>query len=152
MVAGLRAVSDTDFQNAVETAANGIVGTPVSYFDRITLAGDQNFLRRLQIAVAKFATYILNEDPATPNHPAALRLGQKCNPQQPGRCQRARARGGDGLRRGSQPSRDQRRADSVGSRVRGASVVAVIKHVLSNPQPNAILRSVSSSVAIPSTW
>lgn len=48
-------------QTATETAANALIGVPVSYTDLITLATNTTFLRRVQIAVAKFANYCLNE-------------------------------------------------------------------------------------------
>jgi hypothetical protein len=70
VVAGLSAVSDADLQTATETAANALIGVPVSYTDLITLATDATFLRRVQIAVAHFANYCLNEAPNTANHPA----------------------------------------------------------------------------------
>ena len=42
----------------------------ISYTEQAALAVDNSFLRRAQMAVVKFANYILNEDPATANHPA----------------------------------------------------------------------------------
>lgn len=70
VVAGLGAVTDVNLQTATETAANGLIGAPVSYVDLNALANDNTFLRRVQIAVAHFANYILNEQPNTANHPA----------------------------------------------------------------------------------
>jgi hypothetical protein len=40
----------------------------ISYTEQAALAVDNLFLRRAQMAVVKFANYILNEDPATANH------------------------------------------------------------------------------------
>ena len=70
VVAGLAAVTDENLQSATETAANSLIGAPVSYVDLNALANDNTFLRRVQIAVAHFANYILNEQPNTANHPA----------------------------------------------------------------------------------
>ena len=70
VVAGLAAVTDANLQTATETAANGLIGVPVSYVDLNALANDSTFLRRVQIAIAHFAEYILNESPATASHPA----------------------------------------------------------------------------------
>jgi hypothetical protein len=68
VVADLGAVTDVNLQTATETAANGLIGAPVSYVDLNALANDNTFLRRAQIAVAHFANYILNEQPNTANH------------------------------------------------------------------------------------
>ena len=70
VVANLGAVADTDLQTATETAANSVIVAPVSYMDLNTLANDNTFVRRVQIAVAHFASYILNESPSTANHAA----------------------------------------------------------------------------------
>ena len=68
VVYGLSAVTDESLQIAVETAANDLLGVAVNYLDLITLATDPSFLRRTQLAVTKFAAFILNEPPDTPNH------------------------------------------------------------------------------------
>ena len=70
MVSNGSAVTDTDLQTATETAANAMIGTPISYTDLRNLAVDPGFLRRMAVAVAHFSSYILNESPSTPNHPA----------------------------------------------------------------------------------
>jgi hypothetical protein len=70
VVAYLGEVSDADLQTATETAANAMIGAVVSYMDLNTLANDNTFVRRVQIAVAHFASYILNESPSTANHAA----------------------------------------------------------------------------------
>jgi hypothetical protein len=70
VVAGLAAVADANLQTATETAANGLIAVPISYVDLNALANDSTFLRRVQIAIAHFAEYILNESPATASHPA----------------------------------------------------------------------------------
>ena len=54
-----------------------MIGTTISYTDLATLATDQGFLRRAQMAVVKFANYILNEDPASVNHAARYAWGSK---------------------------------------------------------------------------
>jgi hypothetical protein len=69
VVAGLAAVTDVNLQTATGTAANSLIGAPVSYVDLNVLANDNTFLRRVQIAVAHFASYILNEQPNTASHP-----------------------------------------------------------------------------------
>ena len=103
VVAGLSAVTDADLQTATETAANDLIGVPVSYTDLITLATDATFLRRVQIAVAHFANYCLNEAPNTANHPARYCLGAELHPQYTGSRQRAGAGGRDGCDRGREP-------------------------------------------------
>jgi len=70
VVAGLAGVADADLQTATETAANTVIAAPVSYLDLMTLASDPVFTRRVQVAVAKFAAYILGEAPTTANHSA----------------------------------------------------------------------------------
>jgi histone H3/H4 len=70
VVANLAAVEDTDLQTATETAANTLIGAPISYADLNALANDKTFLRRVQIAIAHFANYILNEAPSVANHAA----------------------------------------------------------------------------------
>ena len=50
---------------------DGSVGTAAAnHMDLNTLANDNTFVRRVQIAVAHFASYILNESPSTANHAA----------------------------------------------------------------------------------
>ena len=63
-------MTDANLPTATETAANNLIGVPVSYIDLIALATNPTFLRRVQIAVAHFANYCLNEAPNTANHPA----------------------------------------------------------------------------------
>jgi hypothetical protein len=70
VTANLAAVVDTDLQPAVETAANQLIGQPVSYSDLMALAANPLFLQRIQVAVAHFAMYILNEAPNVANHAA----------------------------------------------------------------------------------
>ena len=70
VVYGLAAVTDASLQTAVETAANADITAPIGYADLMNLATDAAFLRRLQICVAKFSMYILNEAPSVPNHNA----------------------------------------------------------------------------------
>jgi hypothetical protein len=47
-----------------------------SYTDLAGLCADASFQKRLAIAVAKFATYILGEAPNTPNHTSRFRWAQ----------------------------------------------------------------------------
>ena len=65
VVAGLAAVTDTNLQTATETAANALIGVPISYVDLNPLANDSTLLRRVLIAIAHFTEYILNESPDT---------------------------------------------------------------------------------------
>ncbi len=44
-----------------------------AYIDLANLRTNADFLRKVEIAVAKFATYVLGEDPSTPNHNARYR-------------------------------------------------------------------------------
>ena len=70
VVADLGAVTDANLQTATETAVNTLIAVPISYLDLIGLATNPAFLQRVQIAVAHFANYCLNEAPNTANHPA----------------------------------------------------------------------------------
>lgn len=70
VVYGQAAIPDASLQVAVEVAAGKQIPTVAAYADLMTLALDPAFLRRLQIALAEYAMYILNEDPATPDHKA----------------------------------------------------------------------------------
>ena len=47
MVAGLAAVTDENLQTATETAANSLIGAPVSYVDLNAAANDNTSLRRV---------------------------------------------------------------------------------------------------------
>ena len=67
--AQLIAISDTDLQTAVESVIGTQINTTPSYNDIFAVASDLVFQHRLQIAVAKFAAYVLSEAPSTPNHP-----------------------------------------------------------------------------------
>ncbi len=47
-----------------------------AYLDLTTLAQDGNFVKRITYAVAKFASYILDESEAAPNHKIRARWAQ----------------------------------------------------------------------------
>ena len=68
VVANLGAVSDQNLQTATETAAGLQIAAPVGYLDLIALASDATFLKRVQLAIAHFAAYVLGESPSTPGH------------------------------------------------------------------------------------
>jgi hypothetical protein len=70
VVAGGSAVTDANLQSATETAANTLIGTPTSYADLMAMATDLAFQKRVQIALAHFASYVLGEAPNTANHAA----------------------------------------------------------------------------------
>ena len=76
VVSDLGAVSDANLQIAVEAAANVVIGAAVAYVDLSAIAGDPLFLRRVTVAVAKFAAYILGEAPSVPNHATRYRWAQ----------------------------------------------------------------------------
>jgi hypothetical protein len=76
VILGLGAVSDANLQTATETAANTMIGTPIEYADLATVAADPLFLRRVGIAVAKFAAYVLGESPSVANHATRYRWAQ----------------------------------------------------------------------------
>ena len=66
--AQLGAIADADVQSAVESAIVTTINATPSYNDIFAVASDAVFQHRLQIAVAKFASYVLGEAPSTPNH------------------------------------------------------------------------------------
>lgn len=70
VVYGQAAVTDPSLQIAVEFAAAQQIPAVATYADLMALALDPAFLKRVQVALAQFAMYILNEPPSTPNNKA----------------------------------------------------------------------------------
>src|ERR1019366_575037 len=68
VVADLAAVTDQNLQTATETAANTMMLTSNSYAALIAVATNPGFLLRVQLAVVKFAMYILDEAGSVTNH------------------------------------------------------------------------------------
>lgn len=98
---------------------------PISYLDLNALATDSTFLRRVQIAVAKFAEYILNESPSAANHPARYAWAKNAIMNTPGMANALAPAVVTDSAVGAAPPGHHRRAASSGRRVRGATTGAL---------------------------
>lgn len=61
-------ISDTDLQTTVEAVAGVEIDAPIDYPDFYEFSTSAATLKRIQIALSRFADTILSEAPTTPNH------------------------------------------------------------------------------------